>query len=401
MTKITQNSNRSPYPYKLPRLIRASKVWYILYYVWNVDTQKLVRKRVLVEGSTDPEREQDASDIIAWVSKELQNGAYVGTPKPSPQPAASDVTLSKNLTLTQAVAYFFQTKRDIADSTAILYTNYSNHFQAFFKERGNAQVQLRQITKPVVLAFMDQVKLAGKTRNNILGFLHSFFEMYVEREVIEKNPAAKIRKDSLEESEDHLPFTPVQIRELKESILERGDEQLWLFCQFIYYTFARPGQEIRLLQVKDLMPTSIRITAKRGKTNRFRYPFLSPALEAEIIRLGLRKYPPDYFVFSNASNSDNPNHPDNFKVVPGPTPPGQNSYYNRHVRHLKKLGLFGKDYDIYSWKPTGVIALWSATLDLKLIQEQCGHSTITQTDRYLRKLGLVIRPEKLNEFPTI
>ncbi|WP_138991485.1 hypothetical protein [Larkinella sp. C7] len=386
-------------------MVQSPKGWYIIYYIWNIDDEKLERKRVKVIGHTEKEKLKDSDEIIGWLTKELKSGAYVGgdptNENDQEQLGQSGGGLGKNMTYEDAVAYYFKTKRDIAEGTTGLYQTYVNHLRGFLEKKKKSNILLRYITKPLILEFLDQIELAGKTKNNILGFHHSFFEVFVDREIIEKNPVNRIKKSNVEESEDHLPFTPEQIKELKNEILGKGDEQLWLFCQFIYYTFARPGQEIRLLQVKDILPESIRITAKRGKTNRFRYPFLSPALEAEIIRLGLRKYPPDYYVFSNQKNSDNPRHPNNFKVIPGPTPPGKNSYYNRHVRHLKKLGLFGKDYDIYSWKPTGVIALWSATLDLKLIQGQCGHSTVAQTDQYLKKLGLVIRPEKLNEFPTI
>ncbi|MBD2704777.1 hypothetical protein IC229_29355 [Spirosoma sp. BT702] len=67
---------------------------------------------------------------------------------------------------------------------------------------------------------------------------------------------------------------------------------------------------------------------------------------------------------------------------------------------LDYLG-FPPGYDLYGWKHTGVIALYMATKDMKLIQQQCGHSTITQTDEYLRDLGLFLDYDILDTFPPL
>ena len=43
---------------------------------------------------------------------------------------------------------------------------------------------------------------------------------------------------------------------------------------------------------------------------------------------------------------------------------------------------------LYSWKHTGAIKLYQATKDMKKVQRQCRHWSITETDNYLRDLGL-------------
>lgn len=56
-------------------------------------------------------------------------------------------------------------------------------------------------------------------------------------------------------------------------------------------------------------------------------------------------------------------------------------------------------YDMYSWKHTGVIALWAATQNIRLIQQQCRHSTAVQTETYLQDLGIIVRHTQIQDFP--
>ncbi len=73
------------------------------------------------------------------------------------------------------------------------------------------------------------------------------------------------------------------------------------------------------------------------------------------------------------------------------------------MKHNPKqpLKLTDRPYDLYGWKHTGVIALYQATKDVKLIQRQCRHSSLDQTDKYLRDLGLFLNDEQLSDFPAL
>jgi integrase len=75
--------------------------------------------------------------------------------------------------------------------------------------------------------------------------------------------------------------------------------------------------------------------------------------------------------------------------------------YNKHRRILKLCEFENKKIDMYSWKHTGVIALFQATQNIELIRQQCRHSDISTTQKYLRDLGLFIDYEQINKFPAI
>jgi integrase len=76
-------------------------------------------------------------------------------------------------------------------------------------------------------------------------------------------------------------------------------------------------------------------------------------------------------------------------------------WYNKHVPYIKAMSLYGKGYDLYGWKHTGAVALYKVTKDLKLVQEQCGHTDPKQTAQYLRDLGAFYYEGQIQAFPTI
>ena len=86
---------------------------------------------------------------------------------------------------------------------------------------------------------------------------------------------------------------------------------------------------------------------------------------------------------------------------PGIQCPGEKWFYKKHQQMLEKLELNNRNYSQYSWKDTGVIALYRATKDIKLIQRMCRHGSLEQTDKYLKSLGLFLTDELLSSFPTL
>lgn len=77
------------------------------------------------------------------------------------------------------------------------------------------------------------------------------------------------------------------------------------------------------------------------------------------------------------------------KQAPGEAMPYRSTFWERNVKVLKELNYTDRPYDIYSYKHSGAISLYRATKDIKLVQRQCRHQSIEQTNTYLRDLGLL------------
>jgi integrase len=84
---------------------------------------------------------------------------------------------------------------------------------------------------------------------------------------------------------------------------------------------------------------------------------------------------------------------------PGPAPRGKKYFYKKMRKVLGQVGLADQGYDLYGMKHSGNIQLWLATKDLRAIQKQNGHSTMSMSETYLRGLGLLQNEQAVACFP--
>jgi integrase len=180
-------------------------------------------------------------------------------------------------------------------------------------------------------------------------------------------------------------FQSHHIKRLKREINKR-DLELWLYVQFIYYCFIRPGDELRKLKAGDILLDEDRIIIKgtQSKNSKTQYVAIPTAFKPSILFTGGMN-PGDYLFPSPRDRSK---------------PIGINTMSNRHRVILRELG-FDHQYKLYSWKHTGAVALARAGVSLKAIQLQLRHHSLDQTDEYLRQLGVGDFQELKDDFPAI
>lgn len=388
------------YPYKLPELNDydgdLSKSWLITYYAWNVDRQIKQRKRVKVtEGNTLRDRRAAAKREMEEVTAFLKNGGYTFDDEPVPIPEPEPILTEDQYSVAQAIeSYNKYCQATLKKNT---YQGYEGHLRKWTTyldtQQASASTSLTvgQITEKQVRQFLDRLimveRLSNRTHNNIGNSLYTFFEFWKKRKVIEANPLDEF-VGLTTRSQKHTPFSAGLIRLLKDEILEQGNQQLWLYCCFMYYTFARPDEEIRLLKIGDIRERSIVFRVENSKGNRQESIRIPPGLEELIEQHRLRGFPPGHYIFTK-------------KGQPGADPVSNNWFYKQFRAILTKLHMTTGNYSQYSWKPTGVIALYQACKDVKLIQRQCRHKDLGSTDKYLRELGLFLDDDELSVFPTI
>jgi integrase len=388
---------KAPTGYRLARLYDAgndlSKQWVVLYYAYSVQAQKLIRKRVSVNGQTETERRKNAASIIKEINQQLKAGAVVD------EEATVDVEPAEILpaqfspgTLDEALTYFLDTKKaSMKANSHKTYRSSIKLFRTYLTDRHMLRLRLNQFKPVHAFSYMDYVLtslgLSNKSHNKHLGVLETFFNFYVQRQLIKANPFISI-KPLAERPGRHTAFTPNQVAKVKQACELAQDHQLWLFLNFIYYTLARPQSELRLLRVCDILPKTVRIDADNAKNNRTAHVLIPPPLEKLIEKHRIRSYPGSFYVFT-------------LDGTPGEKPVYEKYFYNQHRRILTLLKLTEQSYDLYGWKHTGVIALYKATKDIKLVQRQCRHSNLDQTDKYLRDLGLFLYDDQLDSLDPI
>ncbi|GAL83401.1 hypothetical protein MYP_628 [Sporocytophaga myxococcoides] len=407
---ITSNPTKKKtlYPYTLGRIVKPKdengnitldKDWHVEYWIWNIDLERLVRKREsegINKFATISQRLQAAELKKKEIDSFLIAGA-VAYLKDELHEAEKGIDINK-ATLIEAFDYACLCKfPDLERGTRKGFNALRKHLVRWMDVNEKYKNALfTSYTTQTIYKFLDFLSvyvvdekkgkiISKKTYNNNIGYLSGIYNFYLDREVISYNPVSKVkRKKAL--SGGHIPYLDDEIELIKKYLDETGDHQLLLFIQFIYYGFFRPHEELRYLQVAHIKKDTIYIPPEIAKNDTGQYIRIPKPLEKLIVENNLRNYPKNYFIFTKDQK-------------PGPVMVGENYFYKRHRKMLETIGLHGLDKDLYCYKHTGNIKLFKAGADIKTIQEQNRHSTIQQTDTYLKSLGLFRDGTELDIFP--
>lgn len=402
--KVAEN-----FPYRLARLVHhnysKTKRWYVIFYAWDVSKGKMVRTRVfngLNDGMTTPaERIQTGNSFVAQINSQLRAGKKLGTDKV----AKSTIVNPLKLTLIGAIEYV-QNEKSLNGNRAgyvKTFATLKTNLEDWIKFQGEFDFNLKEFTERDALNFFtylrDQKNIANKTINNYidnLGIVFKFIEKQYET-VWKKDPLRNIVKLPTI-SRKHAAFNDDQVKLIVNSIQARaksivkhrgpGYTQLELFISFIYYLLARPN-EIMMMQVRDIHLSQNRafVGGDISKNKSDEYVEIAPRLAEMIKHSGIMDYAPEFYIFGR-------------KGVPSAERPNKNYFWIKHKKILTSTGLLkiNPNFSLYSYKHSGAISLYKATKDIKLVQRQCRHKTLEQTNVYLRDLDLLSDYDQLKNY---
>ncbi|MEM6803300.1 MAG: site-specific integrase, partial [Bacteroidota bacterium] len=287
--------------FKSPELYDASgdlsKRWFVVYYP---EKGKRVRRYGGINRfATAAERKQAAQHIINKLSENSQEECS----SPPKQMLVRLQAIKKRLAKKTWQTYHSKLKVFSEWWTDGLSPISEDHCRKFF----TYLIEERELSKTSYNAYRQTLR-------------EFFYECWPH---VEKNPFEVI-KNFPDSKQSALYFSKAQVIKLRYELSKR-DPQLWLFCQFIYYTFIRPG-ELRLLQVDDIIleEKRIRIRAEISKNRKLQYVAIPDAFLEEIKALQLHRYAPTDYVFSHA-------------LEPGPHCKGIRYMNRRHQEILKDL----------------------------------------------------------------
>lgn len=267
---------------------------------------------------------------------------------------------------------------EVRSRTAETYENTKRRMIEWLKATNRAGLRPGQLDAALVAEFSDWLlrvrKVNAVTRNNYFQTLRAVFNHMVALKWITQNPFAKYRKIPQDRTARNTAMTRAQIDHITAWMVEH-DKPLYIFTRMIYWSFARPV-ELARLQVRDAdvtlgvlnFPASVTKNRRAGSVR-------LPCEGVEMLRQLLQGDP----------------HPMHYLIgaygKPVPSMVGENTFGDRHRRALKACGLDGMDITLYSWKHTGVCSAYDAGMDIWEIMERCRHSSISETERYMRDLG--------------
>lgn len=380
------------FPYKLCRLAKSSSLerpWYCEYYAWDCLRADLKRCRVVLNQPTEDQRISKYNIESRKIDRLLKKGYVLN--KPDDERLAINVFDDRSY-LSDAANYFLKYHQKIVKKkTYESYATDIKRLKAYLEYYDIWQTRIGDFDASKMNSFLDwltiQRKLSNRSRNNTRGTMATMFNWYINREIIEKNPAAKI-KQLPTTNKKHLAFSMDQAKLLMGMIKKDEEFQLHLYLNIMYYCMLRPGAELRYLKVGDIKDRAIYIRPENAKNRQGEFVPMPDALIDLVASYEIRTYNADFYVFGE-------------KNCPGPIHVGRDYFYNKYQLLLKKAGLHNKGFDVYSWKHTGVIQLWISTQDVDLIRNQCRHRDVATTMKYLRYLGLFTNYEGINKMEVI
>lgn len=380
--------------YKRARLVHhgydITKRWYVIFWAMDVSKDEYVRKRIYVnKKKTIQGRIRDADMLIKTVNAQLTAGKVLGKDN---MPKNNNTNILK-LSLLQAIDFVHDQKN--LNKNRNTYTRRFKtlrwHLVNWLEFSKRSDFPLKQFDIEDALDFFNYVRDnvgSNKTFNNYRMDFAGCINFLMKRNpnLFDTNPIANI--DTLPvTTKRHAAYSDKQIVAISAECKKLRFEYLLTFIQFIYFTLARP-RELQALRVGDIQLDEKRILfrAEISKNKRDEFVGINDALMKVINAEKIMSYPKDYFVFGHDK--------------PGSKAASKLYYYRRMVKVLKSLGYDSllADHDLYSFKHSGAVSLYRATKDIKLVQSQCRHASVAQSDAYLRDLGLMDNFDSLEKW---
>jgi integrase len=372
-------NNKNGYPYRLARLVKSKRKPYIVFYIWNENTEALERVR----------REKPAGqDLNVWSKQRIKaiNELLIQGYRIVKTQNSKKVTDPSLYTISEAfdILHDIRVKNGIISKSTIgRQISFKKNFLEYLVANKLDQKPLKEIQKKDILPYIEGIVGNATTKNNYLTYIKTFFNEFEAREWIEKNPVAKIKRLKAVESSS-VAFDPEHLPLLKKALLEHSTE-LYIFCMFVFYTFIRPI-ELRRLKVGDvdMKKRRIFIDGQNSKNKKSEYVLISKQFAEILEQHKFLDRPKDNQLFE--MNND--------------LRYSKNWYSSEFRKICDKLGL-PKSYELYGWKHTGVSEHYKISKDIVFIQRQCRHSSLDMTNKYLKGLGLFEDSSNLNNAPEI
>ncbi len=368
---------------------------YVLFYVWDVQRNDLIRKRKIIPVAYKAlaSKLAHAKELVKNINMLLKSGYHIDrTQVKIPVP---EERKERFLTIKESIPRYINYCSNIArngDKELYGKTNDLKKFRNWLAKNRYHFEFISEITTGSVQSYFDylvEVKGIGpQTYNNTLGRLKNYYSVAKKRKWVEgENPFDYVDRQRTSYGEKNTAYTQEQLNEIIPYVKET-DHYLFNFIGFIYYGLMRPS-EIRRMRVRniDFEKRLIRIEASQSKVKKLDILPIADPLWELIQGMNLQNSPSDYFIFTSSEK-------------PGTKEMGHNwstDYYKKIKTH------FGLDsnYSIYGFKHTSVCRWYEVEKDIVRIQRMCRHSTIEMTARYLKSLGLLTDQYKIDTMPNL
>lgn len=381
--------------YSIPKVVKyddLGKPWFV-YFRYD---GKLIRKKYGINYIDDYKKRLTEANLIRdALHQKLIEGW---------NPFLTDVNFdqSQKMTIPEALRFAMEKKTNLSQNTIDHY-NLTVKWTIEAVEKIHLQHAYiidikRQHIKSVMETVKSTRKWSNKAYNKNLGYLRAIFSELIEWNIIENNPASKIKSLKVQKTNANITATDNQTKKIKE-LLENEWLNFYIFIITIFHTGMRPEEILQIkISMVDLKNKQINLPPDITKTDIYRIVPLNKFLLNYYKSLSLEKFSNDYFVFGTMRGGKR-----NLGITPKsdfvPAPDNLHSDTATKLwRKLIKTGL-GIDVNMYSMKHLGADKKILAGVDLDALKELYGHTSKLTTLTYAKVIKEVNRKQILEKSP--
>lgn len=303
------------------------------------------------------------------------------------QPSLQEVALQPKQSLLQpktikeAFDKAMLLKTNVVSTTTLKdYQSRINQFQRWLLENHKTATFINQVSKKMVVAFLNSIQLntSARNRNNYRTVFSSIFQILEDNEFIEKNFISQIK--SIKTQPKRNKTYSLKEQEAIFKYLEANDQILLLYIKFVSYNLLRPIEVCRLrIKNINLEQKTLQFQAK------------NKVLKTKIIPEILFNELPDLSKMEGELLLFTPDR------IGGPWDTRLNNrrdYFSKRFKTVVKDHFgYNENYGLYSFRHTFITKLYRALVKnsspyeakSKLMQIT-GHSSMTALEKYLRDI---------------
>lgn len=366
--------------------------------VWFRYNGKLYRyKKGINYIKNKSERLIEAKILAEAIRKKLKEG---WNPEVSKLPARKN---PNQFTIAEALDFAFNKKsKNLADKTKSGYQCTIRFVKKAISDLGYDFLPIKETKRVHVKEILEHIQnfrqLSNNAYNQHLAFLQAVLSELIQWDIIEVNPAHKIKKLPTEEKFSNKPANQHEHEKIKTHLQFR-DPNFYLFIMSIFHTGIRP-KELLLIQIKmiDLKAQEIKLPPEITKTAKER---IVPINNHFIIHL--KKHieshdpKPDYYLFGSHRTPGTGNLGSMIDFIPGPTKIKRDTATYRWQKLIKKE--LQINVNMYSTKHAGANAKIIAGMNLDSLRELYGHTSKLMTEKYATVIKEIHRKQIMDNSP--
>lgn len=377
--------------YSKPKVCKSVNGWYV-YFRYN---GHLKRYKFGINYIKDlKQREIEANSLAKVLHRKLKKGWNPLLPEAS--------QFSDEMLFTAALNFALEKKKkDLAPKSYSGYKGTVNFIKTAVESLHLSYLTISELKRPHIRTIMDeckrQRKWSNKAYNKHLNHLKAVLSELIQWDILEVNPAHKIKNLPVEESTANTPANIEQHKIIKEHLKE-NHFSFFVFVATIYHTGIRIWEALQLkASMIDFENKMIYLPAEITKNRRDRVVPMNQHLEILFYENGVYDVPGEYYLFGSFREPGKGNLGKHKDFIPGPTRLKRDTATKRWKRIVKD-GL-GIDVNLYSNKHAGANAKILAGIDLDSLRELYGHTSKMMTVKYAKVVKDVYRKEIMDKSP--